>query len=102
MRPSETNRRANPVFTAAAIGAALLAGAHFSDALRPQAAGAQPDDEFKSPFNSTADRKAQTEQLKEMNARLGRIEAQLKTGINVKVIEMPKDKDKDADKPAKP
>lgn len=100
MRSPERTHRANPWFTAAAVGAALLVGAHFSDALRPQAASAQPADEFKSPFNSTADRKMQIEQMKEINSRLGRIEAQLKTGINVKVIEMPKDKD--ADKPAKP
>lgn len=100
MRSPDKTHRGNPWITAAIVGAALLAGAHFSDALRPQAASAQPDDEFKSPFNSTADRKMLIEQMKDANTRLGRLEAMLKTGINVKVIEMPKDKD--ADKPAKP
>lgn len=99
MRSPEQTHRPNRWFTVAAVCAAAMAGAHFSDAMRPQAASAQPDDEFKSPFNSAGDRKMLIDQLKDVNQRLGRIEAQLKNGISVKVTEMPKTKDGDAAAP---
>ena len=92
-----TNIRNNKWFTAAAVFAGVMLGAHFADAIRPAAAGAQPDSktpEFKSPFNSAEDRKLNIDQLKEINMRLGRIEGQLKSGLSVKVTEMPAVKDK--------
>jgi len=90
MRTSDV--RSNKWFTAAAVCAGVLLGAHFADALRPASAGAQPDTktpEFKSPFNSAEDRKMNIDLLKEINQRLGRLETQLKGGISVKVTEMP-------------
>jgi hypothetical protein len=94
MRPAKLPLRANRWFTAALVFAGVLAGAHFSDALRPESANAQPQqDQFKSPFNSAEDRKLLIDQLKEVNQRMGRLEAQLKSGISVKVTEMPAQKD---------
>jgi hypothetical protein len=90
-RPSSSGRM-NRWFTAAAVFAGVLAGAHFADALRPQTAQAQQSEPL-SPFNSGEQRRQMIEQLREMNTRLGRLESQLKTGISVKVTEMPPQKE---------
>jgi hypothetical protein len=91
-------RRANHWFTAAAVFAGVLLGAHFADDVRPESALAQPvksgGDGAPPPFNSAGDRKVLIDQLTEVNARLGRIEAKLNSGINVKVTEMPPAKEK--------
>jgi hypothetical protein len=89
---SRISGRTNRWFTAAAVFAGVLAGAHFADALRPQFAQAQPSEPL-SPFNSADQRRQMIEQLREINTRMGRLEAQLKTGISVKVTEMPAQKE---------
>ncbi|GEM_PF-1904803 len=86
-------RRANHWFTAAAVVAGVLLGAHFADGVRPESAMAQPsrpgDSPVPPPFNAAGDRKMLIDQLTELNAKVGRIEAKLAGGINVKVTEMP-------------
>jgi hypothetical protein len=96
MSPDKTNvspRRNNHWFTAAAVFAGVLLGAHFADGVRPESALAQPgtkkDDNVQPPFNSAGDRKILIDSLADVNVRLGRIEAKLNSGINVKVTEMP-------------
>lgn len=86
MRQSGTSNR---WITGALVFAGVLCGAHFADALRPREAAAQVE----TPFNSAEQRKQMIQQLTEINSRLGRLESQLKTGINVKVTEMPPQKD---------
>lgn len=86
-------RRVNHWFTAAAVFGGVLFGAHFGDAVRPEqdavAAQSGHDSNVPPPFNAAGDRKALIDALSEANQRLARIEATLKTGINVKVTEMP-------------
>lgn len=82
--------KSNHLFTGALVIAAVLLGAHFADAVRPQTANAQTE----TPFNSAEQRKQIIDQLKEVNQRLTRMETQLKSGIDVRVKEMPAGKDK--------
>ncbi|MCC6323041.1 MAG: hypothetical protein IT438_16575 [Phycisphaerales bacterium] len=90
-RNNVISRRSNTWFTAAAVFAGVLVGAHFADGVRPEEAMAQQPREDKTPppFNSAGDRKVLIEQLTELNTKLARIEAKFNTGINVKVTEMP-------------
>lgn len=85
---ASTNGRSNSRwFTSAMVFGGVLMGAHFADVVRPQSALAQGD--TLSPFNAAEQRKQTIEQLREVNQRLGRLEAQIRGGINVKVTEMP-------------
>jgi hypothetical protein len=86
MRTAPTSRP-NHFFTGALVVAGVIVGAHFADAFRPPVASAQS--EPVSPFNSGDQRKQIIDQLKDVNMRLGRMEAQLKSGLSVKVTEMP-------------
>ena len=91
-RTADRPRRSNAWFTAAAVFAGVLVGAHFADGVRPGEANAQNitrRDDPTPPFNSAADRKALIEQLSELNNKVARIEAKLTSGISVKVTEMP-------------
>ncbi len=72
----------------------------FSDFFRPSSALAQDKVAPESLLNAAEQRKQINLNLVQIQDRLGRIEAQLKTGISVKVTEMPPVTMKDATKPA--
>jgi len=95
-----TNRAPRPLGTMLlCMIAGLLALNFFAtvmvgpNALEPRAAHAQVTTDEPTGFVAAAEqRKQMINELKSVSARLERIEAQLKSGISVKVLEMPADK----------
>lgn len=78
------------------IGGAVLGSPFLSWLFSPSNVLAQPEKiSPENTLNAAEQRKTMNTNLVAINDRLGRIEAQLKTGISVKVTEMPASKDKE-------
>ena len=80
------------------IGGMLIGSTFFSGLFKPSEVIAQDKVQPENILNAAEQRKTMNANLVAINDRLGRIEAQLKTGISVKVTEMLAVKDKDAPK----
>jgi hypothetical protein len=79
--------RRSLLLPAAILGAGLLAGSMFSEAICPSLAGAQTVTE--PPFNAADQRKQIIEQLKTLNDKVTTLQGRFDKGISVKVTEMP-------------
>lgn len=88
MATQSASSRRSILLPAALVGAGLLVGGVFSEAVRPSFASAQQT-VTEPPFNATEQRKQMIEQLRSLNDKVSAMQARLDKGLSVKVTEMP-------------
>lgn len=88
---SSKNKCVRILTPAAILGAGIVLGTVFADAIRPAAAFAQQGGTPTTapPWNAQQDRQENIRLLTSINDRLTKIETKLNSGISVKVTEMP-------------